>query len=74
MEKRTGKDQAIIQRRSWIAREGKMLLGIWKRDIAVAMLSHEAITSLIYKNCLLVQNIEICNLVLEGLQSTFTYL
>lgn len=51
-----------------------MLLGIWERDIAVARLPHEAITSLIYKSCLLVQIVEIRNLVLEGLQSTLTCL
>lgn len=52
----------------------KMLLGIQERATTVAMLPHEAITSLIYKSCLLAHDVEICNLVLEGLQSTFTYL
>lgn len=50
-----------------------MLLGIWEREIAIAMLPHEAIISLIYKSCLLVQDVEILNLVLERLQPTFTY-
>lgn len=45
-----------------------------KTDIAVAKLPHEAATSLIYKCCLLAHDVEICNLELEGLQSTFTYL
>lgn len=55
--KRTWNDYAVLQRRTWAARERTLGKNpsecMGKPDTAVAMLPDEAVTSLIYKCCLL---------------------
>lgn len=73
-KERDGKEDREGYRGGLGLTEREKYFRVYGKEKLVAMLPHEAITSLVYESCLLVQDVEILNLVLERLQPTFTYL